>query len=217
MISSAARWPACGRWRRSTRPSARACSACRWCRDSDTDKYGIVAVEADKFGHQPRAQHRREAQARGWPPPTSRWWAATCWRPAIFEHLERIGQGAGGEIQLTDGIAALMREEAVYAYRFTGKRYDCGSKLGYLQATVEFGLGHPQLGKDFGRYLTSLSRQTINSIAARGNDYVRTERRAANGGGTTASAAAASNARTSAAGKNSGRRKGKAARQSQSA
>jgi dTDP-glucose pyrophosphorylase len=97
--------------------------------------------------------------------------------PAIFEHLEKIGQGAGGEIQLTDGIAALMKEEAVYAHRFTGKRYDCGSKLGYLQATVEFALGHPQLGKDFGRYLQSLSRETINSIAAKGNDYARLDRR----------------------------------------
>ena len=60
--------------------------------------------------------------------------------PAVFEHLERIGKGSGGEIQLTDGIAALMGEEAVYAHRFTGKRYDCGSKLGYLQATVEYAL-----------------------------------------------------------------------------
>jgi UTP--glucose-1-phosphate uridylyltransferase len=76
--------------------------------------------------------------------------------PAIFEHLERIGSGAGGEIQLTDGIAALMREEAVYAYRFKGKRYDCGSKLGYLQATVEYALGHPDLGRDFRKYLQGL-------------------------------------------------------------
>jgi len=76
--------------------------------------------------------------------------------PAIFEHLERIGRGAGGEIQLTDGIASLMREEAVYAYRFEGKRYDCGSKLGYLQATVEYALGHPALGRDFRRYLHGL-------------------------------------------------------------
>jgi dTDP-glucose pyrophosphorylase len=97
--------------------------------------------------------------------------------PAIFQHLEKIGQGAGGEIQLTDGIAALMKEEAVYAHRFTGKRYDCGSKLGYLQATVEFGLGHPQLGKDFGKYLQSLNRETINSIAAKGNEYVQVDRR----------------------------------------
>jgi dTDP-glucose pyrophosphorylase len=76
--------------------------------------------------------------------------------PAIFEHLERIGRGAGGEIQLTDGIASLMREEAVYAHRFEGKRYDCGSKLGYLQATVEYALGHPALGRDFRRYLQGL-------------------------------------------------------------
>jgi len=76
--------------------------------------------------------------------------------PAIFEHLERIGHGAGGEIQLTDGIAALMREEAVYAYRFEGKRYDCGSKLGYLQATVEYALGHAELGARFRKYLQGL-------------------------------------------------------------
>ncbi len=76
--------------------------------------------------------------------------------PAIFEHLESIGSGAGGEIQLTDGIAALMREEAVYAYRFSGKRYDCGSKLGYLQATVEYALGHAELGRGFRKYLQGL-------------------------------------------------------------
>ena len=75
-----------------------------------------------------------------------------------------------------------MKEEAVYAHRFTGKRYDCGSKLGYLQATVEFALGHPQLGKDFGRYLQSLSRETINSIAAKGNDYAQIERRKGSNG-----------------------------------
>jgi UTP--glucose-1-phosphate uridylyltransferase len=76
---------------------------------------------------------------------------------SIFEHLARIGRGAGGEIQLTDGIAALMGEEAVYAYRFSGKRYDCGSKLGYLQATVEYALGHPSLGDDFRKYLASIA------------------------------------------------------------
>ena len=82
--------------------------------------------------------------------------------PAIFEHLEKIGQGAGGEIQLTDGIAALMNEEAVYAHRFTGKRYDCGSKLGYLQATVEYGLAHPALGKEFRKYLQHLNVDKVD-------------------------------------------------------
>src|SRR6202000_2961797 len=82
---------------------------------------------------------------------------------SIFEHLARIGRGAGGEIQLTDGIAALMGEEAVYAHRFTGKRYDCGSKLGYLQATVEYALAHPQLGKEFRKYLQHINLDTIAS------------------------------------------------------
>ena len=62
--------------------------------------------------------------------------------PRIFEKLETTGRGAGGEIQLTDGIAALLAEEPVLAYEFMGRRYDCGSKLGYLQATVEYALNH---------------------------------------------------------------------------
>jgi UTP--glucose-1-phosphate uridylyltransferase len=86
---------------------------------------------------------------------------------SIFEHLARIGRGAGGEIQLTDGIAALMGEEAVYAYRFSGKRYDCGSKLGYLQATVEYALGHPVLGNDFRKYLASIANH-VAAPAAKG-------------------------------------------------
>ena len=76
--------------------------------------------------------------------------------PRIFSHLEKIGQGAGGEIQLTDGIARLMKEQAVYAYRFEGKRFDCGSKLGYLQATVEYALNHSTLGGPFRNYLLDL-------------------------------------------------------------
>jgi UTP--glucose-1-phosphate uridylyltransferase len=76
--------------------------------------------------------------------------------PRIFEHLEQIGAGAGGEIQLTDGIARLREEEPIYAFRFAGKRYDCGNKLGYLQATVEYGLKHPKLGAQFNAYLREL-------------------------------------------------------------
>jgi UTP--glucose-1-phosphate uridylyltransferase len=73
--------------------------------------------------------------------------------PRIFDKLEEIGTGAGGEIQLTDGIAALLKDEPVIAYRFEGKRYDCGSKLGYLEATIEYGLVHPELGERFAEYL----------------------------------------------------------------
>lgn len=76
--------------------------------------------------------------------------------PRIFHHLAKVQAGAGGEIQLTDGIAALMREKKVLAYRFKGKRYDCGSKLGYLQATVAYGMKHPETGAEFTAYLKSL-------------------------------------------------------------
>lgn len=76
--------------------------------------------------------------------------------PAIFEKIETTTRGAGGEIQLTDAIAALMSNEQVLAYEFEGKRYDCGSKLGYLQATVEFGLMHEELKGDFRDYLKNL-------------------------------------------------------------
>jgi UTP--glucose-1-phosphate uridylyltransferase len=64
-----------------------------------------------------------------------------------------IGKGAGGEIQLTDGIAALMKDETVLAYRYDGRRFDCGSKLGYLQASVEIGLQHPETGAAFSDWL----------------------------------------------------------------
>ena len=76
--------------------------------------------------------------------------------PRIFHHLESVQPGAGGEIQLTDGIASLLAEQQVLAYRFIGKRYDCGSKLGYLKATVELGRRHPEVGADFSQYLGSL-------------------------------------------------------------
>jgi len=76
--------------------------------------------------------------------------------PRIFHYLENIKPGAGGEIQLTDGIAALMSEEQLLAYRFNGIRYDCGSKLGYLQAQVAFGLKHKDLRDEFAAYLQTV-------------------------------------------------------------
>jgi len=71
----------------------------------------------------------------------------------IFDHLREMHPGAGGEIQLTDAIARLLNEERVLAYTFEGRRYDCGSKLGYLEATVDFGLKHPEVGAGFGSFL----------------------------------------------------------------
>ena len=75
--------------------------------------------------------------------------------PRIFHHLRTMPAGAGGEIQLTDGIARLLDDERVLAYEFEGRRYDCGSKLGYLEATVDFGVRHPEVGEAFSRYLAS--------------------------------------------------------------
>ena len=77
--------------------------------------------------------------------------------PRIFPLLETLGRGAGGEFQLTDAIAKLLDEERVLAYKFDGKRFDCGSKLGYLQAQVEFALAHPELNSQFKDYLGSLA------------------------------------------------------------
>ena len=75
--------------------------------------------------------------------------------PRIFHHLRTMPPGAGGEIQLTDAIARLLEEERVIAYNFDGRRYDCGSKVGYLEATVDFGLKHPETAEAFARFLTN--------------------------------------------------------------
>lgn len=76
--------------------------------------------------------------------------------PAIFEHIRRQATGVGGEIQLTDGISSLLTEETVYALQYQGKRYDCGSKEGFLEATVELALQHPEVGEHFRHYLRGL-------------------------------------------------------------
>ncbi len=126
----------------------------------ETDKYGIVAT--DPVG--PRVGRVRQIVEKPKPDKAPSNLAVVgryLLSPRIFDRLETIGRGAGGEIQLTDGIAALMDEEPVYAYAFEGKRYDCGSKLGYLEATVEYGLKHPQLGDAFADLLAGLLAQRL--------------------------------------------------------
>lgn len=76
--------------------------------------------------------------------------------PRIFHHLHNIGAGTGGEIQLTDAIERLIAEERILAYRYKGTRYDCGSKIGFLKATVSLGLEHPEVKEEFAAYLQSL-------------------------------------------------------------
>jgi UTP--glucose-1-phosphate uridylyltransferase len=122
---------------------------------SETDKYGIVST-ADKQGRVSQVKQIVEKPKPKDAPSNLAVVGRYLLSPSIFERLENLGKGAGGEIQLTDGIAALLASEPVYAYEFEGKRYDCGSKLGYLQATVEFGMKHESLGPKFTEYLRGL-------------------------------------------------------------
>ena len=129
-------------------------------RPDETDKYGIVAADAiaDRVSRVRRIVEKPKPKDA---PSNLAVVGRYILTPAIYGKLEKIGRGAGGEIQLTDGIAALLADEAVYAYAFEGKRYDCGSKLGYLEATVEYALKHPQLGRQFAHYLSELVEQRL--------------------------------------------------------
>jgi UTP--glucose-1-phosphate uridylyltransferase len=129
-------------------------------RPDETEKYGIVAGEMldERLSRVTRIVEKPKPKDA---PSNLAVVGRYILTPAIFSKLENIGRGAGGEIQLTDGIAALLADEAIYAYAFEGKRYDCGSKLGYLEATVEFGLKHPQLGPGFARYLVRLAAERL--------------------------------------------------------
>jgi UTP--glucose-1-phosphate uridylyltransferase len=124
---------------------------------SQTDKYGIVKT-GSRLDDLLRVERIVEKPKPEKAPSNLAVVGRYLLTPRIFEHLERIGEGAGGEIQLTDGIARLMNDEAVYAYKFEGKRFDCGSKLGYLQANVEYALAHPELSKSFRAYLRGLAK-----------------------------------------------------------
>jgi UTP--glucose-1-phosphate uridylyltransferase len=86
--------------------------------------------------------------------------------PRIFEFLRTQKPGAGGEIQLTDAIQALLREEQVLAFRYHGQRFDCGSKAGYLKATVEFALRHPEVKTEFEAYLRERFGAAAPAVAA---------------------------------------------------
>ena len=122
----------------------------------DTDKYGIVTLEKSVAPRIGKMSHIVEKPKPDKAASTLAVVGRYLLSGSIFEDLAKIGKGAGGEIQLTDGIARLMQREAVYSFEFEGKRYDCGSKLGYLQATVEYGLKHPSLGPQFANYLRDM-------------------------------------------------------------
>jgi UTP--glucose-1-phosphate uridylyltransferase len=123
---------------------------------SETNKYGIVATRPGPDGEL-LVTSIVEKPAPEDAPSNLAVVGRYLLTPRIFDKLEGIGRGAGGEIQLTDGIAALLEDEPVIAYPFHGKRYDCGSKLGYLEATVELALAHDDLGAQFRAYLKRLA------------------------------------------------------------
>ena len=125
---------------------------------ADTDRYGIVSTE-EADGRVSKVKQIVEKPRPQNAPSTLAVVGRYLLSPTIFEKIERTGRGAGGEIQLTDAIADLLADESVYAYEFEGKRYDCGSKIGYLQATVEFGLKHDSLGAKFSEYLVDLANR----------------------------------------------------------
>ena len=130
----------------------------------DTDKYGIVEVDNER-NQVSRVRSIVEKPKPAVAPSTLAVVGRYVLTPGIFDTLRVLGRGAGGEIQLTDGIASLMRSEAVYAHRFVGKRFDCGNKLGYLQATVEHALAHPQLAREFRAYLMKLTKELAGQPA----------------------------------------------------
>jgi UTP--glucose-1-phosphate uridylyltransferase len=124
---------------------------------AETRRYGIVAVRRGS-----RSPHRITGIVEKPEPRSAPSTLGVVGRylltPRIFHHLRRVKPGSGGEIQLTDAIAALLREEGVLAHEFKGVRFDCGSKLGYLQANLHFALRHPEIGVAFRRYLRSRGR-----------------------------------------------------------
>jgi UTP--glucose-1-phosphate uridylyltransferase len=125
-----------------------------------TDRYGVIRSEpaGDDLDH--GRLHRVTGLVEKPPPGEAPSNLAIIGRyvltPKIFEKLEQTPHGAGGEIQLTDAIEALMAEQQVYAYEFEGTRYDAGTTMGWLKASVELALARPELGREFREYLQSL-------------------------------------------------------------
>lgn len=125
----------------------------------DVGSFGIVETREMRPGERVASMTRIvEKPKAGTTPSTLAVVGRYVLTPAIFDHLRAIGTGAGGEIQLTDGIARLMNDERVVAYRFDGRRYDCGRKQGYLEATVELGLKHPETGAEFAAFLANRTK-----------------------------------------------------------
>ena len=122
----------------------------------ETSSYGIVKTEPGE-----RGMHRITGIVEKPKPNDAPSTLAVVGRyllaPEIFDHLEKVKPGSGGEIQLTDGIASMLNQQRALAYEFQGVRHDCGSKLGYVQANVLYALRHPEIGAEFSAFLDSLA------------------------------------------------------------
>ncbi len=121
----------------------------------DSSKYGIVGI-ADGYQGFDKINQIVEKPKKEAAPSRLGVVGRYILMPEIFTALEQGVPGANGEIQLTDAISALLAKQSVYAFAFSGKRYDCGSKLGYLQAIVAYGLKHPEVAKEFQEYLKTV-------------------------------------------------------------
>jgi UTP--glucose-1-phosphate uridylyltransferase len=130
----------------------------------ETRQYGIVS--APHLASVPAAQRHRRKAVPEEAPSTLAVVGRYVLTPAIFERLENIGTGAGGEIQLTDAISALLEQEQILAYRYEGQRFDCGSKLGYLKAAVAMGFKHKEVGTGFAQFLQEFTSQNDLAQAA---------------------------------------------------
>jgi UTP--glucose-1-phosphate uridylyltransferase len=120
----------------------------------NTSSYGIVALDGNDEN---RVSYIVEKPAPADAPSNLAVVGRYLLNPIVFDKLEKTGRGAGGEIQLTDAIADMLDESPVYAHAFTGDRYDCGCKIGYLKATVAYGLAHAETGKEFRQFLKELA------------------------------------------------------------
>jgi UTP--glucose-1-phosphate uridylyltransferase len=126
--------------------------------EEETSRYGIIkgSPMPGSDGRLFEVQDMIEKPTRGQAPSNLAVIGRYILTPAIFKELEETGKGSGGEIQLTDGLRRLLDKEKILAYKFKGKRYDAGDKLGFLQATVEFALKNEELGSAFRSYLKAL-------------------------------------------------------------
>ena len=126
--------------------------------NEETSRYGVIGGQRVDGGDGRLWKIERvvEKPAPGFSPSNLAIIGRYVLTPKIFDKLEQTARGAGGEIQLTDAIQALMEEQAVYGYEFDGTRYDAGTTMGWLKASVELALARPDLGEEFGAYLRGL-------------------------------------------------------------